>query len=118
MPTGLGLRIKQRRTELGLSQEELAERLGLKSKTTICKIERGDDNLTTDRIRRYAEALFCTPSYLMGWEDGKAVNSAEFQPEASADVAKALELYEKYQSAIPEVRAAVETLLKSVPKKS
>lgn len=68
MTTGLGQRIKQKRKELGLSQEELANRLGLKSKSTICKIERGDDNLTTSSIRQYADALNCTPSYLMGWE--------------------------------------------------
>lgn len=69
MTTGLGQRIKQKRKELGLSQEELANRLGLKSKSTICKIERGDDNLTTSSIRQYADALNCTPSYLMGWEN-------------------------------------------------
>lgn len=69
MTTGLGQRIRQKRKELGLSQEELANRLGLKSKSTICKIERGDDNLTTSSIRQYADALNCTPSYLMGWEN-------------------------------------------------
>lgn len=68
MSTGIGKRIRDRRKELGLSQEALAERLGLKSKSTICKIETGDDNLSTTTIKKYAEALNCTPAYLMGWK--------------------------------------------------
>ena len=71
MSTGLGDRIKKRRTELGWSQEELARQMGLKSKSTICKIEKGEDNLTTTAIRKYADALQTTPSVLMGWEDNR-----------------------------------------------
>lgn len=67
MATGIGNRIKIRRKELGLSQQELAERMGLKSKSTICKIERGEDNLTSPIIMRYAQALETTPEALAGW---------------------------------------------------
>jgi len=70
METGIGKRIKQRRTELGLSQLELAERVGLKSKSTICKIERGDDNLTSPTLQKYAKALHTTAIYLMYGENG------------------------------------------------
>lgn len=69
MATGVGLRIRERRKELMLSQEALAKRMGLKSKSTICKIERGEDNLTADTIAKYAVALNSTPAYLMGWVD-------------------------------------------------
>lgn len=119
MATGLGLRIRSRRKELGLSQEALAERLGLKSKSTICKIERGDDNLTTDTVEKYAKALNCVPGYLMGWTDipsGIDIGKLEVPPEGDGDnsldrLTLALELYDRYQKAIPEVQAAVETLL-------
>ena len=67
MATGVGLRIRERRKELMLSQEALAKRMGLKSKSTICKIERGEDNLTTDTIDKYAKALNTSPAFLMGW---------------------------------------------------
>jgi transcriptional regulator with XRE-family HTH domain len=66
MSTGIGKRIKEVRIELGLSQEELAKRLGLKSKSTICKIETGDDNLSMRSIQKYAKALGCDSSYLIG----------------------------------------------------
>lgn len=75
METGIGKRIRARRKELGLSQEELANRMGLKSKSTICKIERGEDNLTTPIVKRYAQALDCSVAYLM---DIKVVGPNEF----------------------------------------
>ena len=68
MPTGVGMRIKQARINLGLTQDELAKRMG-KSKSLICKVENGLDNLTSDKVMDYANALETTPSYLMGWED-------------------------------------------------
>lgn len=66
----LGERIKKRRTELGLSQTELAEKMGLKSKVSISNAEHDKDDMTTTRIRKYAEALGVTPSYLM-WGDSE-----------------------------------------------
>lgn len=63
----IGERIKQRRIELGLSQTELAHRLGNKSRASVCTVEKDKEDLTTDRIRKYADALETTPAYLMGW---------------------------------------------------
>ena len=37
----LSRRILQRRLELGLSQEELAQRMGYRSKSSITKLEKG-----------------------------------------------------------------------------
>lgn len=65
----IGERIKQRRIELGLSQEELAKRLGNKSRASVCTVEKDKEDMTTDRVRKYAKALECSPAYLMGWEE-------------------------------------------------
>lgn len=62
-----GERIRKRRQELGLTQEELANKLGNKSRASVCTVENGKEDLTTTRIRQYAEALECSPAYLMGW---------------------------------------------------
>lgn len=64
----IGERIKKRRLELDMSQSELAKRMGISTKSTISQLENGGDNITTDRIRRAAEALNVSESYLMGWE--------------------------------------------------
>ena len=68
----LGQRIRKRREELGLTQTELAQRLGYKSKVSVSHAESDRDDMTTTRIRKYAKALETTPAYLMGWEDKQA----------------------------------------------
>jgi len=109
MSTGIGLRIKNRRNELGLSQEELAFRMGLKSKSTICKVECGEDNLTSDRVRKYANALETTPAYITGWEETDAPDSGKTE--------KAIELYDRIMSLPPVDQTAILTLLDSLQKK-
>ena len=68
MELGIGKRIRQRRNELKMTQEELAYRMGYKSKAAICKVENGEDNITSDRVSKFAKALNCSPAYIMGWE--------------------------------------------------
>lgn len=65
----IGDRIRERRKALGLTQTELAQRLGLTSKAAISTVENNKEDMTTERIRKYAEALDTTPQYLMGWID-------------------------------------------------
>ena len=68
MPT-IGSRIRTRREELGLSQDELAKRLGYKSRSSLNKIELDQRNLTQSKIKAIADALETTPSYIMGWNE-------------------------------------------------
>lgn len=63
-----GQRIKFMRTNLGLTQEELAKKCGYKSKSTINKIEKSINGVSMDTVASIAKALDCEPSYLMGWE--------------------------------------------------
>ena len=65
----IGNRIRKRREQLDLSQDELAKRLGFKSRSSINKIELDERNLTQSRIKAIADALETTPSYIMGWDE-------------------------------------------------
>lgn len=65
----IGQRIKNRREELGLSQDELAKKLGYKSRTSINKLELGQRKIQMPKVKLIAEALSTTPEYIMGWED-------------------------------------------------
>lgn len=65
----IGSRIRNRREELGLSQDELGKRLGYKSRSSINKIELDQRNLTQSKIKAIADALETTPSYIMGWDE-------------------------------------------------
>lgn len=60
-------RIRSRREELGMTQDELAQKMGYKSRSTIHKIETGDIDIAQSTVMRIAEALNTTPEYLMGW---------------------------------------------------
>ncbi len=73
--SSLGDNIKNRRIELGLSQEELADKLGYKSRSTIAKIESGINDLTQSKIAAFAKVLNTTRSQLMGDSDKCAVVS-------------------------------------------
>lgn len=63
--------IKKRREELGLSQEELAEKLGYKSRSSINKIELGLSDIPFAKIPSFAKALDIKPEVLMGWTEEK-----------------------------------------------
>lgn len=63
----IGKRIRTRREELGMTQEELALKLGYKSKTTIAKIENGTNDIVQSKVIEFAHVLETTPAYLMGW---------------------------------------------------
>ena len=61
--------IKSRRIELGLSQEELAKRVGYSGKSMIAKIEKGLVDLSQTKIMDFAKALETDAGDLMGWDD-------------------------------------------------
>lgn len=64
----IGSRIKQRRLELGLSQDELAKKCGYKSRSSVNKIELSRD-VPLSKVELFARALDVTPGFLMGWEE-------------------------------------------------
>ncbi len=70
----IGKRIKAKRIELGMTQEDLANKLGYKSKTTIAKIENGTNDITQSRVVDFANVLNTTPAYLMGWNNKTNTN--------------------------------------------
>lgn len=67
----VGKNIADARKALGMTQEELASRVGYKTKSAINKIELGIRDLPQKKISVFAEALGVTPGYLMGWEEEK-----------------------------------------------
>jgi len=99
-------RIKERRIAMGLTQEELGEKLGLK-KSAIAKYENGRvENIKRSVIRKMAEVLECSPVYLLGFED-KPTNKYYFD-DATAE--KAQELFDS-----PEMRILFDAARDSKP---
>lgn len=65
----LGTQIRKRRQELGWSQEELANKMGYASKTTINKIELGINDIPQSKIMKFAEVLGISVAWLLELED-------------------------------------------------
>lgn len=66
---GIGKNIRTFRILANMTQEELAEKMGYKSKTTINKIEKEVNSMPIERVRKFAEVLGTSPSVLLGEED-------------------------------------------------
>ena len=74
----IGDRIKHLREGLGLSQEELADMLGYKSKSSINKIEMGFQDVPRAKLEAFARALHTSPDELSGWRPLLAKEEASF----------------------------------------
>lgn len=79
----IGERIKNRRIELGMSQDEVAKKCGYKSRSSVQKIEASRD-LPSRKISLMAKALECSESYLMGWKEA---------PEFTTETGDVIELF-------------------------
>lgn len=75
-------RIKNRRTDLGLTLLEVADALGVKEATAQRYESGAIKSIGHDTIIKLSEILHCSPSYLMGWEDAVAVVSTSKAPSA------------------------------------
>lgn len=81
----IGKRIKRRREELGLTQEDLAKLIGYQERSAISMVETGKRDITWENVCKYAKALKCSPSYLMKWEDPIPDDDLEILEEIYAD---------------------------------
>ena len=80
-----GLLIKRLREQQGMTQEELAHKIGYKSKTSINKIEMGLQDMPRPKIIAIAEALQTTPAALLGWEDAECIDATRNKAHAIID---------------------------------
>lgn len=64
-------RIKMRREELGLTTEDLANRMGYKDRSSISKIENGKADIPQSKVIAFAHALHTTTAYLIGIDEEK-----------------------------------------------
>ena len=109
----VGENILLMRKQLGLTQEELAKKMGYKSKSTINKIELGINDIPQSKIVQFAEVLGTTPAHLMGWNEENVKNSPE-KIELSEGEEMLLNLFrqvpeEQQQLVLGMIRAALGT---------
>lgn len=65
----VGDNIKKRRIELGMTQDELAQKAGYSSRSTINKIENSEYDIPQSKLQKIADALDTTPAHLLDYDD-------------------------------------------------
>ncbi len=73
----LSQKIKARRQALGMSQDELAKRLGYHSRSSVNKIESGKNNISLSKMQELARALETTPAELLSENSVLATDVSE-----------------------------------------
>lgn len=101
-------RIKERRRALGMTQEELGAKLGLK-KSAIAKYENGRvENIKRSVILKMSEVLECPATYLMGIDPEYSID--DLKPIEKPDP-NDIELLRAYYSATKEVQSGIRQIL-------
>lgn len=101
MGLDIGNRIKARRDELGISQDELAKKLGYKSRASVNKVEKGVHDIPSNKLSQYAEALQTTPAYIMGWaEDDNYFNNEKFRDHRKSEIYKNLKEHDALNAVV------------------
>ena len=62
-------RIRQLRISQGMSQFDLAKKVGYEGRSAISKVEAGDRDISQSMIQKYAEALNVSPTFLLYGEE-------------------------------------------------
>lgn len=122
MATTIGTRIMERRQQLGWTQEDLAFKMGYKTKSAINKIELGINDVSQSKVVKFAEVMHTTVAYLMGWDKQvqieikeDPVNLAELHFEMIADK-DLTEIYEDLKFLDAAQRKIVKDLVHSLAK--
>lgn len=87
---GMGARMRARRIELGLTQEGLAERIGV-SASFVGHIERGEKKASLETIAHLGEALGMSLDYLI---IGRKMKCEGMRCELYADLIKLIGAYQ------------------------
>lgn len=121
-----GDRIRERREQLGLSQTDLALKLGLSGKSSIARIETMGDKVTLKNVEKCAKALNCSPTYLLGFKDNKSDtnNDNYYVSEETMKTAQMIKdnkelglLFDAAKDASPEDLMTIQTMLLALKKK-
>jgi transcriptional regulator with XRE-family HTH domain len=111
LDVAIGARLRVRRRAAGLSQQKLAERLGVTFQQ-VQKYERGTNRIAGSTLILIAEALETPASYFLGENAGGPVNDEALVNIAQRGASDLLKQYVTIRS--PKLRAALLQLVKAL----
>lgn len=114
----VGERIRKRREELNMTQDELAQKVGYTSRSSVAKVEANANGMVQSKLIKFANALQTTPAYLLGWEETTVKKNdtiADIILQIRSDE-ELLELVKGICNLPEEQRSAVQTFLSAFNK--
>ena len=111
LDVAIGARLRVRRRTAGLSQQKLAERLGVTFQQ-VQKYERGTNRIAGSTLILIAEALETPASYFLGESPGAAINDEAMVNIAQRGASDLLKQYVTIRS--PKLRGALLQLVKAL----
>lgn len=88
-------RIKQLREEFNFTQQELADKLGLKGKSSIAMYENGSRKPSFKILNQLTELFSCSADYLMGKTNYRELVNYETVEFSKINILEALEIVRK-----------------------
>lgn len=101
-------RIKSLRVSKGMSQYDLALKVGYKGRSAISKVEKGERDISQSMIVKYAEALGVTPTYLLYG------NEEQETPVTEKDNGRTAEFLELFQLLTNEQQSLIISQIKGI----
>ena len=109
-----GTNLKRLRLEKGMSQDELAKKLGYKGKSAINKIETGVNDMPRDMVLRCAEVLGVSPLSLFYYGETAEATFAKSKVDTLVDMALQSDASESIRAIIDETKNLPEGKLQQI----
>lgn len=111
----VGDRIRNKRIELGMTQDDLAKKVGYKNRSSINALEKSTV-IPIKKLTAIANALDVEPSYLMGWEKPEYKTGEIAEPPAQYHYGLSYEDYmnQIYKDLVFIEKQGDEAIIKSV----
>ena len=106
MNANIGKRIKLKRVEKGLTQRELAKKMGYSNHSTLARIESGKVDISQTRLAQFANELNVDVGYLMGWE-WDSEEDKEKKPAETSELSENQKMLIEFVRSVPDDKAAL-----------
>lgn len=109
-----GINLKRLRLEKGMSQDELAKKLGYKGRSAINKIETGVNDMPRDMVLRCAEVLGVSPLSLFYYGETTEAMFAKSKVDTLVDMTLQSDASDSIRAIIDETKSLSEGKLQQI----
>lgn len=103
----IGQRVRRARDELGMSQAEFANAIGLKHPQSVSNYERGIDEVPADRLRKISQLTGKTVAWFLDGDD----DAAKKRPEGDGPI-------DRYEERLARIESLLQRLVDGDEKRS